>query len=96
MAEMLSDLENESMYVIREAYRKFPSVAMLWSMGKDSTVLLRLTKKVLSGPGSRLPLTRIGTARLVWPGWKVNVPVAMTKSAPGNPEGVAASSGFAP
>ena len=49
MAEMLSDLENESMYVIREAYRKFPSVAMLWSMGKDSTVLLRLTKKAFFG-----------------------------------------------
>ncbi|CAN5152409.1 hypothetical protein BH10CYA1_BH10CYA1_30610 [soil metagenome] len=36
---ILSDLENESIFIIREAYAKTKELALLWSMGKDSTVL---------------------------------------------------------
>jgi sulfate adenylyltransferase subunit 2 len=50
--DVLSELESDSIYIFREAFRKFPSVAMLWSMGKDSTVLLWLAKKAFLG---RLP-----------------------------------------
>jgi sulfate adenylyltransferase subunit 2 len=41
----LDELENISIYLLREAYAAFKSLGMLWSMGKDSTVLLWLTRK---------------------------------------------------
>ena len=34
----LRALEDQSVYILREAYKHFDSLAMLWSMGKDSTV----------------------------------------------------------
>lgn len=48
----LTKLENESIYIIREAYRRFRNMAMLWSIGKDSTTLLWLARKAFFG---RLP-----------------------------------------
>jgi len=36
----LRALEDQSVYILREAYKHFRDLAMLWSMGKDSTVLL--------------------------------------------------------
>jgi len=45
----LTDLEQESIYILREAYAKIDRLGMLWSMGKDSTVLLRLTQKAFFG-----------------------------------------------
>lgn len=45
----LSQLENNSIYIIREAYRQFKKVGMLWSIGKDSTTLLWLTRKAFYG-----------------------------------------------
>ncbi len=41
----LDELENQSIYIIREAYKNFKSLVMLWSIGKDSTVLLWLARK---------------------------------------------------
>ncbi|HEY9732863.1 MAG TPA: sulfate adenylyltransferase subunit CysD [Drouetiella sp.] len=49
MQQNLSDLENESIFIIREAYAKCKDLALLWSMGKDSTVLLHLVKKAFLG-----------------------------------------------
>jgi len=45
----LDQLENISIYLIREAYANFKSLGMLWSIGKDSTVLLWLTRKAFFG-----------------------------------------------
>lgn len=45
----LSDLENQSIYIMREAFNKFERLAMLWSIGKDSTVLLWLARKAFFG-----------------------------------------------
>jgi sulfate adenylyltransferase subunit 2 len=45
----LDQLENISMYILREAYANFKSLGMLWSIGKDSTVLLWLTRKAFLG-----------------------------------------------
>ena len=45
----LRELENNSIYIIREAYAQFRDVAMLWSIGKDSTTLLWLIKKTFFG-----------------------------------------------
>ena len=41
----LDQLENQSVYILREAYANFKNLAMLWSIGKDSTVLLWLARK---------------------------------------------------
>ncbi len=45
----LTALESESVYVLREAFHKFSNLAMLWSIGKDSTVLLWLARKAFLG-----------------------------------------------
>jgi len=45
----LKDLENRSIYIIREAYAEFRNVAVLWSTGKDSTTVLWLCRKAFFG-----------------------------------------------
>ena len=45
----LTELENQSVYIMREAFNKFEKLAMLWSIGKDSTVLLWLARKAFFG-----------------------------------------------
>lgn len=50
--EHLDELESRSIYVIREAYAQFRKLALLWSIGKDSTTLLWLARKAFFG---RLP-----------------------------------------
>ncbi len=45
----LKDLENQSIYVIREAYAQFKNVASMWSVGKDSTASLWLFRKAFFG-----------------------------------------------
>lgn len=45
----LDRLESESVYIIREAYRKYNKPAMLWSAGKDSTTLAHLARKAFLG-----------------------------------------------
>jgi len=47
--EHLKELENRSVYILREAYANFKNLGMLWSMGKDSTVLLWLARKAFFG-----------------------------------------------
>jgi sulfate adenylyltransferase subunit 2 len=46
----LSELENKSIYIIREAYWEHKdNLAVLWSMGKDSTALVHLARKAFFG-----------------------------------------------
>lgn len=45
----LTALENKSIFIIREAYYRFKDIAMLWSVGKDSTTLLWLCRKAFFG-----------------------------------------------
>ena len=47
--DRLDELEARSIYVIREAYAQYKNVAMLWSVGKDSTTLLWLARKAFYG-----------------------------------------------
>ncbi len=56
----LDALESQSVYILREAYRHFDRLCMLWSMGKDSTVLLWLARKAFFGHVP-LPLVHIDT-----------------------------------
>ena len=57
----LSALEQESLYILREAHSKIPRLSMLWSMGKDSTALLWLTRKAFLG-AVPYPLIHIDTS----------------------------------
>jgi len=43
--DQLDKLENKSIYLLREAYSQLKNLCMLWSIGKDSTVLLWLARK---------------------------------------------------
>ena len=57
----LETLEAKSIHILREAYRSLGSVCMLWSIGKDSTVLLHLARKAFYGHVP-FPLVHIDTA----------------------------------
>jgi sulfate adenylyltransferase subunit 2 len=57
----LEKLESLSIYIIREAYREFKNLCMLWSIGKDSTVLLWLARKAFFGHVP-FPLVHIDTS----------------------------------
>jgi sulfate adenylyltransferase subunit 2 len=45
----LDKLEAQSIFIFREAYQAFEKIAMPWSMGKDSNVLIWLAKKAFGG-----------------------------------------------
>jgi sulfate adenylyltransferase subunit 2 len=45
----VGELEEKSIYVLREAKSKFKNVAALWSMGKDSTTMIALARKAFLG-----------------------------------------------
>jgi sulfate adenylyltransferase subunit 2 len=45
----LDQLENQSVFILREAFCSFRNLAMPWSMGKDSNVLIWLAMKAFFG-----------------------------------------------
>ncbi len=57
----LEQLENLSIHILREAYANFKSLGMLWSIGKDSTVMLWLVRKAFWGHVP-FPLIHIDTS----------------------------------
>ncbi len=57
----LKTLEQTSIHILREAYANFKQLCMLWSIGKDSTVLLWLTRKAFFGHVP-FPLVHIDTS----------------------------------
>ncbi len=88
--ERLQQLESKSIHLLREAYRDFKSLCMLWSIGKDSTVLLWLARKAFFGHVP-FPLVHIDTSfkipemiayrdRLARE-WGLNIIVGMNKDA---------------
>lgn len=58
--DQLQRLENISVHILREAYANFKNLGMLWSIGKDSTVLLWLARKAFLGHVP-FPLVHIDT-----------------------------------
>ena len=56
----LDVLESQSIYILREGFRHFERMCMLWSVGKDSTVLLWLARKAFFG-NVPFPLVHIDT-----------------------------------
>ena len=57
----IEQLEHKSVHIFREAYANFKSLCMLWSIGKDSTVLLWLARKAFFGHVP-FPLVHIDTS----------------------------------
>jgi len=47
--DRLDQLESQSIYIIREAYYHYKKLAVLWSIGKDSTTLVWLCRKAFFG-----------------------------------------------
>jgi len=58
----LRALEAESIYILREAVAEFARPVMLYSIGKDSTVMLRLAQKAFSPGKIPFPLLHIDTS----------------------------------
>lgn len=48
----LRELEAESIHIIREVAAEFENPVMLYSIGKDSSVMVRLAEGFLSGKGA--------------------------------------------
>jgi sulfate adenylyltransferase subunit 2 len=59
--DYLSRMESDSIYVIREAYNRYSRLAMLWSMGKDSTALLWMVRQAFFGKVP-IPVVHIDTS----------------------------------
>ncbi len=57
----LQALESESIHIFREVVAEFENPVMLWSMGKDSSVLLRLAKKAFHPGPIPFPLMHVDT-----------------------------------
>ena len=47
--QRLDELEAQSVYIFREAYANIDPLGMLWSLGKDSNVMVWLAKKAFGG-----------------------------------------------
>lgn len=62
----LYQLEAESIYIIREVVAEFSNPVMLYSIGKDSSVMLHLARKAFYPGNLPFPLLHIDT------GWKFN------------------------
>lgn len=61
MTDHLTQLEDASVFLIREAYANCKNLAMLWSMGKDSTVMMHLVRKAFVGR-CPIPIIHIDTS----------------------------------
>ncbi|HMI77034.1 MAG TPA: sulfate adenylyltransferase subunit CysD [Buchnera sp. (in: enterobacteria)] len=60
----LDQLESESIYIIREVVSEFQNPVMLYSIGKDSSVMLHLARKAFYPGKIPFPLLHVDT------GWK--------------------------
>src|SRR6202165_1705452 len=58
----LQTLEAESIYILREAVAEFSSPVMLYSIGKDSSVMLRLAQKAFFPGRIPFPLLHVDTS----------------------------------
>tara|TARA_X000000950_G_scaffold289183_1_gene410550 strand:+ start:4090 stop:4986 length:897 start_codon:yes stop_codon:yes gene_type:complete len=61
MSNHIKHLESESIYIIREAYAEAKNPVMLYSLGKDSSVMLHLAKKAFYPGKIPFPLLHVDT-----------------------------------
>ena len=60
-AQILKNLENESIEILRETAATFSKPVMMYSIGKDSSVLLHLAKKAFYPASIPFPLLHVDT-----------------------------------
>jgi sulfate adenylyltransferase subunit 2 len=58
----LDELESQSIYILREAFNRLDRIAMLWSLGKDSNVMVWLARKAFFGTVP-FPLVHVDTGK---------------------------------
>ena len=90
IVDHLDQLEATSIYILREAYANFKDLCMLWSIGKDSTVMLWLARKAFFGHVP-FPLVHVDTSFKIpemityrdqlTKDWRLNMVVGMNRSA---------------
>src|SRR5690349_11547514 len=61
LSPQLQDLESEAIYILREAAAQFAKPVLLYSIGKDSSVLLHLARKAFFPAKPPFPLLHIDT-----------------------------------
>ena len=59
---VLDELESESIFILREVVSEFERPVMMYSIGKDSSVLLHLARKAFSPAPIPFPLLHIDTS----------------------------------
>jgi sulfate adenylyltransferase subunit 2 len=59
---VLEELEAESIYILREVVSQFERPVMMYSVGKDSSVLLRLAQKAFAPGRIPFPLLHVDTS----------------------------------
>ena len=47
--DRLDNLEAQSIFIFREAFARLPRIALLWSLGKDSNVMIWIARKAFFG-----------------------------------------------
>jgi sulfate adenylyltransferase subunit 2 len=62
LMDHLDQLEAQSVFILREAFNKIDRMAMLWSLGKDSNVMIWLARKAFFGHVP-FPVMHIDTGR---------------------------------
>jgi hypothetical protein len=49
LVDRLDDLEAQSIFIFREAFARLKRIALLWSLGKDSNVMIWIARKAFFG-----------------------------------------------
>jgi sulfate adenylyltransferase subunit 2 len=49
LMDRLDELESQSVFILREAFARLQRIAILWSLGKDSNVMIWLARKAFFG-----------------------------------------------
>src|SRR5260221_13513447 len=60
--DRLDELEAQSIFIMREAFARLKSIALLWSLGKDSNVMIWLGRKAFFGRGP-FPALHVDTGK---------------------------------
>src|SRR6187399_1817629 len=60
--DRLDELESQSVFIFREAFARLKRIALLWSLGKDSNVMIWLARKAFFG-GVPFPAMHVDTGK---------------------------------
>src|SRR5258708_9280536 len=64
--DRLDELESQSIFIFREAFARMKKLALLWSLGKDSNVMIWLARKAFFGHVPFPAMHVIGVGSIDW------------------------------